>query len=278
MEKRTLYLIGNGFDLAHGMKTRYADFKQWLIKNNRIDIIQELQSAYPAKMGNEFLLWSDFEMALGQYDVKKVINWSWEDLFLTTVSIGGQRFDSPNFFLETQLNDIINSTFSAWAKQIALAVNSVCTLPEDALFFTFNYTDTLEALYGIPEIQVLHIHGRASTDDKLIVGHNRMIDPGEYWDDHKGLRENNERMQRLCNMNDLCKPFEKIIENNEGFFEQMEDVRDVHIIGHSCGDIDYPYFRKVKMSVSEKARWHFNPYSEEDESRIKKMKIEIGFL
>lgn len=272
----TLYIIGNGFDLAHGMKTRYADFKQWLIENNRIDVIHELQSAYPARIGNDFLLWSDFEIALGQYDIKKVINWSWEDLFLTTVSIGGQRFDSPQFFLDAQLNDIINGAFSAWAKQIPLAENSVYTLPEDALYLTFNYTDTLETLYGIPDKQVLHIHGRASTGDKLIVGHNRMIDSGEYWDDRIELRENNERMQRLWNMNDLCKPFDKIIESNESFFGQMKDVRDVHIIGHSCGEIDYPYFRKIKVSVSEKAQWHFNPHCEEDERRIEKIKTTIG--
>lgn len=275
MEASELFIIGNGFDLAHGMKTRYADFKQWLIENNRIDVIHELQSAYPAKMGKNFLLWSDFETALGQYDIKKVINWSWEDLFLTTVSIGGQRFESPQFFLDTQLNDIINGAFTAWAKQIRLAENTVYTLP-DALFLTFNYTDTLETLYGIPEKQVLHIHGRASTGDKLIVGHNRMIDPGKYWDDHKGLRENNERMQRLCNMNDLCKPFNDIIERNEEFFNLCDSVQDIHIIGHSCGEIDYPYFSKVKSLVKDCARWHFKPYNDEDVKRIEVLKGVIG--
>ena len=246
-----LYIIGNGFDLAHGMKTRYADFKKLLIENNRIDVVYELQSAYPSKMGKDFLLWSDFETALGQYDINKVINWSWEDLFLTTVSIGGQRFDSPNFFLETQLDDIINETFSSWAKQIRTADKTVYNLSEDALFLTFNYTDTLETLYGIPEKQVLHIHGRASTGDKLILGHNRMIDPGEYWDDHIGLRENNERMQRLWNMNDLCKPFNDIIERNEEFFKLCDSVQDIHIIGHSCGEIDYPYAKNGRYPPTQ---------------------------
>lgn len=188
-----LYIIGNGFDLAHGMKTRYADFKQWLIENNRIDVIHELQSAYPAKMGKSFLLWSDFETALGQYDIKKVINWSWEDLFLTTVSIGGQRFDNPQFFWDTQLNDIINGAFSAWARSIPLSDSAIYQIPNDALYLTFNYTDTLEVLYQIPEPQVLHIHGRQSTDDDIIVGHNRQINPGDYWDDSIDMRENNDQ-------------------------------------------------------------------------------------
>lgn len=98
MEERTIFIIGNGFDLAHGMATRYSDFREWLVENGRIDVIEELQSAYPTRMGGDFLLWSDFELALGQYDIEKVINWSWEDLFLTQYSIGGQRYDSPNFW------------------------------------------------------------------------------------------------------------------------------------------------------------------------------------
>ena len=74
MMAETLYIIGNGFDLAHGMATRYSDFKRWLIKKGRIDVIQELQSAFPAQKENDFLLWSDFEKALGLYDIDKVIN------------------------------------------------------------------------------------------------------------------------------------------------------------------------------------------------------------
>lgn len=77
---KSLFIIGNGFDLAHGMATRYADFKRWLILNGRIDVIHELQSAFPVQKDNEFLLWSDFENALGLYDLDKVINWSWDDL------------------------------------------------------------------------------------------------------------------------------------------------------------------------------------------------------
>ena len=278
MGDRTLFIIGNGFDLAHGMKTRYGDFRRWLVENGRIDVIEELQSAYPARMGENFLLWSDFEKALGQYDIYKVINWSWEDLFLTQFSIGGQRFDSPNFFLETQLNHIINSAFSAWARHIQLADKAVCQLPVDALYVTFNYTDTLETLYHISAEQVLHIHGRASVNEDLIVGHNHQINPSDYWDDRIDMRENNERMQRLCDINDLCKPFDRIIESNKPFFQRMKVVKDVYVKGHSCGEIDYPYFKKIKSSVAKDAQWHFEPYTSEDELRIEKMNKELRIL
>ena len=30
----TLYIIGNGFDLSHGLKTRYTDFSKWVEKSH----------------------------------------------------------------------------------------------------------------------------------------------------------------------------------------------------------------------------------------------------
>lgn len=44
---RTLYIIGNGFDLMHQMKSSYKDFHQWLIDNSRIDYIAEMQKIFP---------------------------------------------------------------------------------------------------------------------------------------------------------------------------------------------------------------------------------------
>lgn len=42
---------------------------------------------------------------------------------------------------------------------------------DDAAFLTFNYTPTLETLYNIDENIIFHIHGKAGTDDELVLGH-----------------------------------------------------------------------------------------------------------
>lgn len=266
MPNSELFIIGNGFDSAHGMPTGYGDFRRWLLKNNRFDVIQELQSAYPAKIKDDYLLWSEFEKALGEYDIDTVINWSWESLFLTEISLGNQLFNSG--FIDTQLPDIIDEAFTKWVRSISIATTKAYDkLSQDALYLTFNYTDTLEQLYHIPEQQVLHIHGRASKGDKLIVGHNRQINPADYWDDNIEMRENNERMQRLTDMNTLCKPVFELIERNEYFFEGLGNITDIHILGHSCEAVDYPYFRKVKESVPTDACWHFYPYDMNDDVR-----------
>lgn len=42
---------------------------------------------------------------------------------------------------------------------------------EDSTFLTFNYSDTLESLYKIPNERILYLHGKANTDDELVLGH-----------------------------------------------------------------------------------------------------------
>lgn len=275
MKASKLFIIGNGFDRAHGMPTEYKDFRRWLVENNRFDVIQELQSAYPAKIEDDYLLWSQFEKALGEYDLDTVINWSWENLYLTENSLGNQLYN--NSFIDTQLPDIINEAFSKWVSSIKIATKRAYDeIALGAVYLTFNYTDTLEQLYHIPEQQVLHIHGRASKGEKLIVGHNREIDPADYWDDNIDMRENNERMQRLMDMNTLCKPVNNIIERNEWFFKLLEPTKDIHIIGHSCEAVDYPYFRKIKESVARDTKWCFYPFTDEDKVRVKRLISEIA--
>lgn len=275
MIEQSLYIIGNGFDRAHGMLTKYQHFRQWLVENNRYDVIHELQSAYPAKIKDDYLLWSEFEKALGEYDLDTVINWSWENLYLTVDSVGNMLFNKG--FIEPQLPDIISEAFTKWISSIQLPTRKVFNnIGGNSLFLTFNYTDTLELLYQVPDRYVLHIHGRASRGEKLIVGHNRMIDLAEYWDHSLDLRENNERMQRLTDMNDLCKPVYEIMNQNIRFFKGLGCTKDIHVIGHSCGEIDFPYFRKIKESVPDGVMWHFNPFTREDQIRISRLINELG--
>lgn len=137
MSPCSLYIIGNGFDQAHKMLTGYREFRRWLVENNCFDVILELQSAYPAKIEDDYLLWSQFEKALGEYDLDTVINWSWENLYLTEDSSGNQL--SNNTFIDTHLQDIIDEVFSKWVKSIRIATKRVYDeIPLDAFYLTFN--------------------------------------------------------------------------------------------------------------------------------------------
>ena len=69
-------------------------------------------------------------------------------------------------------------------------------------------------------------------------------------------------------MNELRKPYWEIMERNSFFFQKLSGVRDVFVLGHSCAEVDVPYFSKVKDSVDSEAICHFSPYGEEDRLRI----------
>lgn len=72
MKQDTLYIIGNGFDIAHGLKTTYNDFKNWLEKLGFRSFVKRMETLYPeVKNGNGE--WSDIETALGHFTMEDVI-------------------------------------------------------------------------------------------------------------------------------------------------------------------------------------------------------------
>ena len=64
------FLIGNGFDLGLGLKTRYTDFyhkycRNYLGDNSNITSFRMSLSRWKTKRGTEVIDWSDFESAFG---------------------------------------------------------------------------------------------------------------------------------------------------------------------------------------------------------------------
>ncbi len=216
-----LYVIGNGFDLMHGMKSSYFDFYRWLIENNRIDYIAELQKVCPTHNDENFLLWSDFENALGLCNVEIVVNWSFEDLFLSGMIFSNYSSGCQEL-IDTQISEIVLNGFLKWVRSIDISSCRMIPLEVDSLFLTFNYTDTLEELYKIPSNQILHIHGRALTDDSIIVGHRNMIEYFDLLKETDDFRGNNNIINNICDYNDLYKPIECIIEHNIAFLRTYE--------------------------------------------------------
>ncbi len=67
-----LYLIGNGFDVNAGMKTRYSDFYDYYLNSNNDEnpLISEVKKSINQYLNNkEFskINWSDLEIAFGKY-------------------------------------------------------------------------------------------------------------------------------------------------------------------------------------------------------------------
>lgn len=137
-----LFILGNGFDRAHNLKTSYSHFKKWLLTKGRVDVISELQSIFPEKQGSEFILWSQFEKALTQYNKSTVESWALDSLYVAIEERGGREFITSGDILDTSISDIVYNSFSAWVNDIEVSGMRILDFDNSAKFITFNYTET----------------------------------------------------------------------------------------------------------------------------------------
>ena len=215
----------------------------------------------------DYLLWSDFEEALGECDIETVAQWSLEDLYITENSISNYVFGSPEL-IDTLISEIVLNGFAEWAQSIEISRHKAISLNPNSIFLTFNYTDTLEELYAVPENRILHIHGRASIGEPIIVGHQHLIEPSDYLEKGVDFRDNDNIINNMYDYNSLYKPVEKIIEQHSHFFEILGRIKNVIVLGHSCSYIDEPYFLQIRKSVDKDAIWTFSYHNEDDIQRI----------
>lgn len=126
-----LYIVGNGFDLAHGLPCSYSDFKKYLESDKKWkNVLSYLDDLY-----DDALLWSDFERALGGPNIK----------MLSTIKNIFQKDISGN------LVKSIKEAFRSWIGHLEGKIkNRKFELSKEDLYFSFNYTSTLNTLYKIP--------------------------------------------------------------------------------------------------------------------------------
>lgn len=283
----TLHIIGNGFDLAHGLHTSYWDYHQFLLDNGESWFINMMENYFgnmPSldnhrQQGN--ILWSDLERALGEYDIDDIFDFlkdgHEEDLDHMMQYVGAIDAELQYHFVN--LKQQFQETFSDWCRSIDVTQAKRKRIPHldsNGLFLTFNYSDTLERVYGIPEANVLHIHGRSSkTNSELIVGHNN----------HASLRRNYEvgflDMPEIMNtiattVNGLLKDQQGIIQRHARFFNNLNQVDTVVVYGHSMAPVDLPYFKAVHNNVSPHARWHFSYFDYAECPKKKEIAHSLG--
>lgn len=111
----------------------------------------------------------------------------------------------------------------------------------DTLFFTFNYTKTLQKLYKIKN--VTHIHNSSFLDD-MVMSFRKDTD-------FSIIR---------------CKKFFKSLDYN---------IDKVYSYGFSYGDVDSVYIKHIVSKISSEAVWYFTAFeaSDADELKIKKNKL-----
>lgn len=259
---KELYIIGNGFDLRHGLPTKYENFKDWLSTNSPMT-----SYSLETMFNNNGDLWSNFEEALGCYNPEEAINGFFDPIIMERLYPQGSEVVS---LIHSLSYDEICSLFCGWIRSINIeGVRSLIKFSSDALFLTFNYTKVLEEIYRIPETRICHIHGYADDPDSIIFGHNNWIDISRIIGSQKGSREWICQSNRLFELNLLYKDTQTIISNTM-FFNLLENLDVIYVLGHSLNSVDALYFQTI-IHQNPEAKWiiDYNPrYPEEEHQKI----------
>ena len=279
-----LCIIGNGFDIHHDLEAQYSDFREYLIHHGKMDYVMQLESffqtEYKDKKGKrQFLLWSNLEAAIGNYDLEALYHelTDWieidEDHMMQTAA---QIEDSPNDFLAPVVDDLPD-LMKEWISSINLyGVETDVVFPKPSRFLSFNYTRLLENAYHIPEESILHIHGVIGGPDKLDVGHRVKANESDAYDENAPIYQEDSKINIIRIMNKCRKPTEDIIARNWHFFQSLHDITDVYVYGHSYSMVDKDYYEEIQKNVSTDTKWHLGCHNEVDRDAAELLMHELG--
>ena len=231
----TVLVIGNGFDLDLGLKTRYSDFANSNEWKNMFE-----QSASKSKHYSllKFLndkkdehCWFDIEQALLEYASIKT-----KSVWLHDVKTDKQEYDeicnTLGTYLDNQLKDLNLNIFDK--KGIQLLRNIFQSDSFEKYLYTFNYTP-IEKIAKSQEIihitNAHYVHGKIE-DKTHIMGIDVQI------------------------LDDIIPEYSFLIKSNNNNYQavnielDMINAKEVIIFGHSLNMIDAVYFDDYLKNLS----------------------------
>lgn len=280
---KRLFIIGNGFDISHNLKTRYSDFQKyllekypkasteytWVPESYNDDEVVGFFLKIISEAENEGEAWSDLENTLGKLNYEDFL-YNWDE-----------NEDDNEWYNVYRNEDIaskieravirIKKYFSDWINQIEISdakpIEAFKKLIDnyDDLFLTFNYTMTLEKLYNAKK--VFHIHGQQGCE--LIFGHGNSED---HYDDYMGNYTGSEDyMSKL--QDELKKDTSKVIQQHKEYFKTLGSVDEIYSYGFSFSEVDLVYVKEICLSSTKNITWYLNefdrPKFEEFKAKVK---------
>jgi len=274
MHFRKLYVIGNGFDLWHEVPSEYKHFRDY-VRNVDYELYEAIETYIPADAK-----WNDLEAALAEPDIDGII----DDLGHFMPSYGAEDWsDAGHHDFQFEVDRLVERLsyqllvrFAEWVRAIPIptpemATKRLTTIDPAATFLTFNYTSTLSDLYAVPDAHVLHIHGRASQqDDDLILGHAWNPVQRKSLNERPDIEEIDTRLMEANTILDVYfsktfKPSDRLIRDNQAYFNGLRAIDTVHVLGHSLSDVDRAYIEALLKEPSvAAAKWHIACREEKD--------------
>ena len=324
-DMKILTIIGNGFDLGHGLPTRFSDF----ISSNK-DIFEEKYKVF--KSGNDN--WNEIEKRYGDLLCDIMSERSWVDTTeIVEKIINGYglneygevdyyNYNSDSFDEEYEHIRSFISLLTEFEADFLLYLKKACSdqeicncrqrkeikriLDSSTEIISFNYTRTIEILYGVQNVS--HIHG--TVNDNIAIGSGALDNAKESVVDIEyptmdkfekskyGLQEMMQYYEEdmdghLVEKHFIKRFFDEVVAASEKQEEELFDLLDekskdslisrkntiadlknkqydiVYIIGHSLEDADF----SVLDAIDKHAEVICFYYDDEDE-RKKKIHME----
>jgi len=234
-----LLIIGNGFDLAHGLKTNYMDFLNYSLELDcaSVEIFEILKALLPYVLETDANMVKIIEPLKTLFSV--VDNWIDLENNLET----SLRYVTNDDEMDA-MTDIFNEfMLPEFEKYIATSINQCKISPvfdDYALvrytdILCFNYSNTYERLYGQLPLkidnkncrrQICYINGKAQANaDK-----SNIVFGTDYFD-----KEN-------IKMSWFNKNFQRSYKSTDDYYKDLQRLHNpmsVSIIGHSLGKTDH---------------------------------------
>lgn len=155
-----LIICGNGFDLNHRLQTGYKCYRCYL-QDVAPDVLRKFEE----------LPWGHKQVGENKWrDIEKSLELDVDDLLSTVaqyeINVPPENVCECKTDMDDRLRFIhlfTGELFYQWLSDVdtskARAKSELSKCFEDALFVNFNYTNTLECVYGVAPEKILHIHG-----------------------------------------------------------------------------------------------------------------------
>jgi len=289
-----LYIIGNGFDLHHGLPTDLGDFRRYVHAVDR-PIARAIADHLPADED-----WSDPEASLAHLDPDELAD-------ALSVFLPGYGAEDRNdagqhdFGLEVQrltsaFSDGLVKCLNEWIRQVprlsldeALASGSLLSLQPGARFVTFNYAPpslmcmpfqdqelgTCTAMRWIRQA----ISSSATAGDRIRSSTHR---PGRRLVPRRSIKTGAKTVGSLTpgttsKTTATYRNVKEVLARGADLLSQLWDVTEIYILGHSLADVDLPYFEAIDARIQPQASVWFRYHELEERQRHTASLIEAGF-
>lgn len=309
---KNLYIIGNGFDLYHGLDTKYQTFAKYLAEKDS-EVYELLLTYYylpdisedPVR-DEDYAEWANFESALADLDYEQVL----DDNSDSAANPGSPDFrdrDWHTYQIEMEmiiekLTGRLLSIFNSFILSVTYPDNvddKKIKLELDSVFLNFNYTTTIEKYYAINNTEICYIHNKSvDSESKICLGHG--TDPSNFEEnqpeppeglDEEGLEQWREHMsdqydysyesaksEILSYYTKAFKNTQTMIANHIDFFEKLNGVENVFVLGHSISPVDLEYFKLVIEQIDKNAKWNVSYYSDYEKKMHMETLLNLGLV